>query len=314
VQIAFEMSVVVSAKHFFLGLSDELAVRSREQTEGNASVDISAEARIKLRPRWALSSPRDHGIDQLFHCRKHLVWSTEHRERLRLESAGPISDAELCTLVEDSAATVLCVAEPGLLTMYSTDGDLQEHASKTPVRALWATPVGMLIEGFDGMHAQLVTHMISGPQSLRAVNCARLRTGAGADPMSAAVAAPGSAAAALAHYAWERERVLFTRSDTPIAVTSDLDLCALHIWCLKAFPESELTAAATPGRQHGGAHSTPRRWRASATPGLSTSALSSQSRVRTPEGHTQPHVFHAYRSGDIGTASTWMHDPVRAVN
>jgi hypothetical protein len=294
------MSVVVRSRHYFLGLSDELAVRNGDQSTDETDLDISAEARVKLYPRWSLSSARDHGCDQLFHCRKHLVWSTEHRERLRFEASGPITDAELCPFAEESACTVLSVSEPGLLTMYTTDGDLQEHSLKLPVRSLWPTSVGVLVEGFEGSPAQLATHLISGPQPVRAVHCAHVASQSHAN----------AAAAGAATYAWENERVLFTHACTPFAVTSAASVSAVRIWCLKAFPEGEL-APPPPPVATGAAAATPRAGRPVGTPVVPPSALSSKSRVRTPEGHTQPHVFTAYRSGEPGTASTWAQPKAR---
>jgi hypothetical protein len=281
------MSVAICARHYFLGLSDELAVRNRDKSNEDSDADISAEARIKLYPRPTMSSEQDHGIDQLFHCRKHLIWSSENRERVRFEASGPIADAELCCFAEEPASWVLCVSEPGLLSMYSTDGDLHEHALKLPVRALWPTPVGVLAESFEGIPAQVATHMIGGLQRVRALNCDNI---CGIDKGGT--------------YAWEDERVLFTHPSTPVAVTSDSSISALRIWCLKAFPEGVLPDPADPFPAPAAT--------SAGTPSMPPSAMSSTSRVRTPEDHIQAHVFTAYRSGEPGTASTWMADKVLA--
>lgn len=293
------MSVAITARHYFLGLSDELAVKAREQgeTADENGVDIAAEARVKLYPRRALSSPQAASPDEIFFCRRSLVWSAVHRERLRFDAAGPISDAELCSLCEEAPGQVLCISEPGLLSMYSPAGDLHEHTLKQPVRALWSTPAGLLIEGFDGVAAQLATHLITGPQQLRTLDCTHARA-----------AADGAA------YAWQDERVLHAHECTPVVVTSDPDtLTAIRIWCLKAYPEQDVPPAATQGR----GSMTPLQFRsptlagALSTPPMPPSAMSSKSRVRTPDGHTQAHVFTAYRS-DINTGSSWGQTQARA--
>ena len=279
----FEMSVLLNERHFFLGLSDELATISRGKAESDTP-DISLEARVKLYPRQALSTLREHGSDQLFFCRKHLVWSTEHRERVRFEASGPIVDAELCPFAEEPADQVLCVAEPGLLSMYSTDGDLHEHSLKSPVRALWPTPIGIIVEGFEGVPAQLATHMISGLQPLRTMNADR----------------GGNAAAGAA--TWAADRILFAHASTPIVVTSDEAISNLRIWCLKSFPEGTLRSVAGM---------LPQDLPATATPVMPPSAVSSKSRVRTPDDHIQAHVFTAFRSAEQRTASTWVQEQVR---
>ena len=279
---------MVRSRHFCLGLSDELAVRNRDKLNNEADVDISAEARVKLYAHLTLSSARDHGCDQLFFCRKHLIWSTENRERLRFEASGPIADAELCILAEESSAAVLCVSEPGLLSMYTTDGDLHEHTLKHPVRSLWATPAGLLVEGFEGVAAQLATHAIGGPQPVRAIKCDQIASAREGVP-----------------YAWQDERILFAHPSTPVAVTSDAAVSAFRIWCLKAYPEGDAADVAPASRR------TPTN--ATGTPAMPPSAMSSRSRVRTPEGHIQAHVYTAYRSGDPGTASTWGNTKVRSL-
>ena len=283
------MTVLVRERHYLLGLSDELSVRKRGGPAADSNLDISAEARVKLYPRQALSSARDHSADQLFHCRKHLVWSAEGRERVRFEAAGPIVDAELCRFAEEQACAVLCVAEAGLFSMCSIDGDLLEHSVKQPVRALWSTPVGVLVEGFEGAAAQYATHMISGLQPVRAVNCGTLVDAGGA-------------------YAWERERVLFADACTPLCVTADEEIASVRIWCLRAFSEAKFPeqAGVAGGKAPAPPASTPRPSALPHTP------LASGSRVRTPDGNIQPHVFTAYRSSDPGTASTWRRDRVRS--
>jgi hypothetical protein len=278
------MSVRIRAQHFCLGLSDELSVRNRKDTAIDQDVDICAEARLKLYTRQTLSSPQDNGFDQLFHCRKHLVWSTENRERVRFEASGPIVDAELCRFAEEKACTILCVSEPGLLSMYSTDGDLQEHTVKQPVRTLWSTPVGLLVEGFEGSAAQMATHIISGLQPVCAVVRGKLPHIQEGEP-----------------YAWEHERILFLDAATPLAVTSDQSMNSVRIWRLQALPEEALASPPLTA--------TPVPFGSPATP-LSLSAFSSGSRIRTPEGNIHSLAFTAFRSCDVGTGSTWAHDKV----
>jgi hypothetical protein len=280
------MSVRIRARHFCSGLSDELSVRNRKDTTIDRDVDICAEARLKLYTRQTLSSSQDNGFDQLFHCRKHLVWSTENRERVRFEASGPIVDAELCRFAEERASTILCVSEPGLLSMYSTDGDLQEHTVKQPVRSLWSTPVGLLVEGFEGIAAQMATHMISGLQPLRTVNGGKLPWVQEGHP-----------------YAWEHERILFLDASTPLAVTSDQNITSIRIWCLKTLPEGALGLPTAT-------HLTAPVWSPVETP-FPLSAISNGSRIRTPDGNIHSLAFTAFRSGDIGTSSTWAREKVR---
>eukprot|EP00892_Ulva_mutabilis_P003696 jgi/Ulvmu1/1699/UM116_0012.1 len=274
------MSITVTRNHQFLGLCDELAAQHFPDKDG--PLDIQSECSVKLLTRGSMSSTSDSGCEEIFMCRNRLVWSCHGRERMRVESFKYIADAVLCAMVEDDASVnVLCVAEATTLSIYGTEGDIHQHTLQRPVKRLWPTPAGLIVEcgnvvASDGFF--LIQNSITGLEEVKTVTN---------DPL-----AP--------YCGWGGGRVLFLSPESPLAVIMRPATSAsgqvIQIWCLKAFPEGALL-----GKQN---ISTSIKGTSALDAHACTPARSSRSRVRTPDDHIDPSIFSQFLSHVPGTGST----------
>lgn len=271
------MSTTITRNHCFLGLSDELAAKHFPYKDGPP--DIQSECAVKFVARPSLSSSGESGYEEIFTCRNRLVWSCHGRVRLRVEASKCITDAALCPMIEeDSAVHLLCVAEPTTLSIYGTEGDIHQHTLPSPVKRLWPTPAGLVVELTDLKPAYLIQNSITGIEELTAVTSYDMTAQA---------------------YAWDQDDILFLCADSPLAVTTRHKGRVLRFWCLKAFPEGSLpdkhnSSLKTTGKPYAEANVH--------TPG---STYSNRSRLRTPDGHIHPFIFSQFRSQTgLGTGST----------
>lgn len=273
------MSVAVTRSHYFLGLSDELSALEFPDKEGK--VDVQAECSVKLFPSRSLSSVRDSGYEELFSCRNRLLWSSCGRERVRIETNKHIVDSTLCPMVEDDASVpVLCVAEQTVLTIYTAEGDIHHHTLPSPVKRLWPTPAGLVVEHHNGKPAHIVQNCITGVERLNAITNRDVST-----PLQS----------------WESQTVHFMSADSAYALTSNADARAFQIWCLKAFPEGVLKRV----EPHGHRPPSARAQGLQRSPYTPTTPMSRRSRIRTPDGDIQPFIFSNFCSQSFpGTAST----------
>lgn len=271
------MSTTITRNHCFLGLSDELAAQHFPDKDG--PLDIPSECSVKLVARGSLSSSRDSGYEEIFTCRNRLVWSSHGRVRMRVEGSKCIADAALCPMIEDDASVhLLCMAEPTTLSIYGTEGDIHQHTLPSPVKRLWPTPAGLVVELADMKPAYLIQNSITGLEEITAITSPD---------------APGPA------YAWDKDPILFLSPESPFAVTTRHNGRILRVWCLKAYPEGALpdkqsSSGAPGGKPFADMHSH--------TP---ASIYSNRSRVRTPDDHIHPSIFSPFRSQTLpGTGST----------
>lgn len=267
------MSTTITRNHCFLGLTDELAAQHFPDKDG--PLDIPTECAVKLVARGSLSSSRDSGYEEIFTCRNRLVWSSHGRVRMRVEASKCIADAALCPMVQDDASVhLLCVAEPTTLSIYGTEGDVHQHTVPGPVKRLWPTPAGLVVELADAKPSYLIQNSITGLEEITCITANDLGTPA---------------------CAWGEDPILFLSPDSPMAVTKGRYDRLIRIWCLKAFPEGalpdKLSATTARGKPYADSQAQ--------TPG---SVYSNRSRVRTPDDHIHPLIFSPFRSP--GTGST----------
>lgn len=279
------MSITLTRNHCFLGLSDELAAQHFPDKDG--PLDIQSECAVRLLARGSMSSSRDSGYDEIFTCRNRLVWSSHGRERMRVESSKCIVDAVLCAMVEDDASvSVLCVAEPTVLSIYGTEGDIHQHTLPSPVKRLWPTPAGLVVELAGHKPAHLIQNSITGLEEVTALTYS--------DPTAPLTA-------------WQDQSVLFLSPDWPWAVTTSHQGRMVRIWCLKAF-----TGAASLGTQNC-TTSIGAKFSFDQITQTPASVRSSRSRVRTTNDHIDPFIFSQFRSQMPCTASTIGAGKVRSL-
>jgi Anaphase-promoting complex subunit 1 len=273
------MSVAVTRNNYFLGLADEVAALEFPDKEGK--VDVQAECAVKLFPSRSLSSARDAGYEELFSCRNRVLWSSFGRERVRIETNKHIVDSTLCPMVEDDASVpVLCVAEQTVLTIYTAEGGVHHHSLPSPVKRLWPTPAGLVVEHHSSKPAHLVQNCITGVERLKAISNRELSC-----PINS----------------WESQTVHFMSADSAYALTAHADARTFQVWCLKAFPEGVLKCVEP--QWHRPPSATPNGLQRS--PCTPATPVSRQSRVRTPDGNIQSFIFSNFCSQTFpGTAST----------